>query len=433
MDVSRRRRPGGAVEKTTLCRDDEPRRIFLAAIKSQETHGAILLTGVDGADLIIHVNLSRFADLLKVKEAMEACPSVRPMLLTLTDQHKRFVKAGEVSKDYLKFLWLRDMELGQASQEAPRLEMSEADVEVMVDSFLDLRLVYRVRDGQHAFVPDRNVVASCLPNKAGPEVDPGNILELETASAIYLQKLKLVVAHAVPPGLVPRELAWCGRGEGRINACWKRGVCFAFKNHLMLLNEVRAGGNVFDESPRTALRPVVSSDGDHKALVERIGRPEGSGVKFMTDRSIRQDAAFLQWPIPRLLCLLPAPKSGAKPLEEKDGSFEEWSATLRKWCLGGKRKGKGVATRKLRLFFLRTTGASPSEGPQGKASRADVRSQVTELLKWAKKAKPFAKVGLALASIALRECTGLEYLRRSSRQPLGQQPAVPCPRSSRIH
>ncbi|CAN0216193.1 unnamed protein product, partial [Ectocarpus fasciculatus] len=149
-------------------------------------HGAILLTGVDGGggsqeenntgigatvsagDLIIHVNPSRFADLVrrvvdvrlvdprqqaKVEEAMEACPSVRPMLLTLTDQHKRFVKAGEVSKDYLKFLWLRDMELGQASQEAPPLEMSEADVEVMVGSLLDVRFMYRVRDGQNAFVP----------------------------------------------------------------------------------------------------------------------------------------------------------------------------------------------------------------------------------------------------------------------------------------
>ncbi|CAM9776791.1 unnamed protein product, partial [Ectocarpus fasciculatus] len=324
----------------------------------------------------------------KVEEAMEACPSVRPMLLTLTDQHKRFVKAGEVSKDYLKFLWLRDMELGQASQEAPPLEMSEADVEVMVGSLLDVRFMYGVRDGQNAFVPDRYVVASCLPNKAGPEVNPGKILELETGSAIYSQKLKLVGAHAVPPGLVPRLLAWCGRGEGRIKACWKRGVCFAFNNHLVLLYEVRATdgrswiechakGNVSDESARTALKGIGdqvhelindhkygfpglglnrsgesektagSSDGDHKALVERIMNilRDQMNVKFMMDRSMRQDVAFLRWPIPRLVCVLPAPESGAKPLEEKERSFEEWSATLRNWCLGGKRKGKGLATR----------------------------------------------------------------------------------------
>ncbi|CAN0380592.1 unnamed protein product [Ectocarpus sp. 8 AP-2014] len=459
-------------------RDDEPRRIFLAAVKSHEAHGAILVTGVDGggdsqeqhntgigaaasaADLIIHVNPSRFADLVrrvvdvrlvdprqqaKVEEAMEACTSVRPMLLTLTDQHKRFVKAGEVSKDYLKFLWLRDMDLGEASQEAPPLEMSEADVEVMVGSLLDVRFMYRVRDGPHAFVPDRYVVASCLPNKAGPEVDPGKILELKMGSAIYSQKLKLVGAHAVPPGLVPRLLAWCGRGEGRIKACWKRGVCFAFKNHLVLLYEVRATdgtswiecharGNVFDESARTALKDigdqvhelisdhkygfpglglvrsgesqetVVSSDSDHKALLERIVDVlrDQMNVKFMMDRSMRQDVAFLRWPIPRLVCVLPAPENGTKPLAEKDRSFEQWSATLRNWCLGGKKTGKGFATRKLRVFFLCPYDRSLAEcGPGGQGY------EVTEMLEWAKKAMPFAEVGLALASIALRVCIGL--------------------------
>ncbi|CAB1109595.1 unnamed protein product [Ectocarpus sp. CCAP 1310/34] len=458
-------------------RDDELRRIFLAAIKSHEAYGAILLTEVDGggcpqeqrnvgigaaasaADLIIHVNPSRFADLVrrvvdvrlvdprqqvKVEQAMAACPSVRPMLLTLTDQHKRFVKAGEVSKDYLKFLWLRDMELGQASPEAPPLEMSEADVDVMVGSLLDVRFMYRVRDGHDAFVPDRYVVASCLPNKAGPEVDPGKMLELKAGSAVYSQKLKLVGAHAVPPGLVPRLLAWCGRGEGHIKACWKRGVCFAFKNHMVLLYEVRdtagnswiechARGSMFDESARTALNDIgdqvnelindrkygfpglglirgeseealVSSDGDHEALVKRIVNMlrDQMNVKFMMDRSIKQDLAFLRWPIPRLVCVLPAPESGAKPLEEKDRSFDKWSATLRNWCLGGKRKGKGVATRKLRLFFLCPYDRSLAEcGPGGQGY------EVTELLTWAKKAIPLAKVGLALASTAFKVCTGL--------------------------
>ncbi|CAN0094984.1 unnamed protein product [Ectocarpus sp. 13 AM-2016] len=41
-------------------------------------------------------------------------------------------------------------------------------------------------------------------------------------------------------------------------------------------------------------------------------------VKFMMDRSMRRDVAFLRWPIPRLVCVLPAPESGAKPLEEED-------------------------------------------------------------------------------------------------------------------
>ncbi|CAB1119512.1 unnamed protein product [Ectocarpus sp. CCAP 1310/34] len=440
----------------SFLRDNEPRRIFLAAVKSHEAHGAIHLTGVDGgggsqeqhntgigaaasaADLIIHVNPSRFADLVrrvvdvrlvaprqqaKVEEAMEACPLVRSSLLTLTDQHKRFIKTGEVSKDYLKFLWLRDMDLREASQEAPPLEMSEADVEVMVSSLLDVRFMYRVRDGQHAFVPDRYVVASCLPNKAGPDVDPGKILELKTGNAIYSQKLKLVRVHAVPPGLVPRLLS-----------------C-----HLVLLYEVRATdgtswiecharGNVFDESARTALKDigdqvdelisdhknrfpglglvrsgeseetVVYSDSDHKALLERIVdvQRDQMNVKLMMDRSMRQDVAFLRWPIPRLVCVLPAPESGAKPLEEGDRSFEQWSATLRNWCLGGKRTGKGFATRKLRMFFLCPYDRSIAEcGPGGQGY------EVTELVEWAKKAMPSAKVGLALASIALRVCIGL--------------------------
>ncbi|CAN0071633.1 unnamed protein product, partial [Ectocarpus fasciculatus] len=91
---------------------------------TQEQDNTGIGAAASAADLIIHVNPSRFADLVrrvvdvrlvdprqqtKVEEAMKACPSVRSMLMALADQHKRFVKAGEVSKDYLKFLWLRDM------------------------------------------------------------------------------------------------------------------------------------------------------------------------------------------------------------------------------------------------------------------------------------------------------------------------------------
>lgn len=344
--------------------------VLLAAIKLHEAHGAILLSRVDGGggaqrqvksrtgvavsaeNLVIHVNPARFADLVrrvvdvrlvdplqqaKVVEAMEASALVRSMLLTLSDQHKRFVQAGEVSKDYLKFLWLRDMKLGQSSQEAPPLKMTDEDVHIIVDSLLDVRFMFRVRDGDDAFVPGRYVIASCLPNKAGPEVDPGKILELKAGCAIYSQKLKLVGAHAVPPGLVPRLLAWCGRGNGRIKACWKRGVCFAFNNHLVLLYELRtvsgtswiechARGNLYDESVRRALKDVgdqvddlirdskygfpglglirseesvetaISSGGEHEALVERIVSVlrDQMNVKFMMDRSMRQDVAFLR-------------------------------------------------------------------------------------------------------------------------------------------
>lgn len=326
---------------------EEAKRLYLAAMKLHEAHGAILLTRVDGSggasteNLVVHVDPSRFADLVhrvvdvrlvdplqraKVLQAMEASASVRSVLLALSDQHKRFVQAGEVSKEYLKFLWLRDMKLDQASQEAPPLKMADEDINVLVGSLLDVRFMYRVRDGDDAFVPDRYVVASCLANNAGPEVDPGNVLELKPECAINSQKLKLVGAHAVPPGLVPRLLAWCGRGEGRMKVCWKRGFCF--KNHLVLLYDLRtvdgtswigchARGNVFDESARRVLKDigdqvdelihdtkygfpglglirseesvetVISSDGEHEALVERIVSVlrDRKNVKFMMDRT----------------------------------------------------------------------------------------------------------------------------------------------------
>lgn len=352
-----------------LFRQDQERRVFFEAIKLHEAHGAILLVRVDGGggalqelgtnadavasakNLIIHVNPSWFADLVrrvvdirlvdplqqeKVVEEMKTSASVRSILSPLSEQHKRFVKAGEVSKDYLKFLWLRDIRLGEASQEAPPLKMSEEDIDVMVGSLLDIRFMFPVRDGRDAFIPDRYVVASCLPNKAGSDVNPAKILELKPGCAIYSQKLQLVDAHAVPPGLVPRLLAWCGRGQGRIKACWKRGVCFAFKNHLVLLCELRADdgtcswiechamGAVHDESARSVLKDVgdqvdelindakygfpglgvirseeeaaFSSDGEREDWAKRIASvlKDQMNVKFRMDRSMREDMAFVR-------------------------------------------------------------------------------------------------------------------------------------------
>lgn len=144
-----------------------------------------------------------------------------------------------MSKDYLKFLLLRDMKLGEASKEAPPFKMSEQDIDVMMGSVLDIRFIFPVRHGRDALIPDRYVVASCLSSKAGSELNPANLLEPKPGRTIYSQ-LQLVGAHAVPPGLVPLLLACCARGQGRIEACWKRGVGFAFKNHLVLLCELRA-------------------------------------------------------------------------------------------------------------------------------------------------------------------------------------------------
>ena len=66
------------------------------------------------------------------------------------------------------------------------------------------------------------------------------------------------------------------------------------------------------------------------------------------------------------MCLLPAPESGEKRLEEGDRSFEKWSSLFRTWCKEGKKKGKGFARRKLRLFFVCAQDGSLAEcGPDG--------------------------------------------------------------------
>ncbi|CAN0451482.1 unnamed protein product, partial [Pylaiella littoralis] len=262
----------------------EKKRAFLDAIQLHEAQGAILLTKADGGggeksrgtpfeeELFIHVNPAWFADLVRrvvdirlldparqgemVGEMERYAPAAS--MRNLSRQHWRFIQAGEVSRDYLRFLWRRDMKLGPVSRKAPPLEMSEEAVTAMVGSLLDVRFMFQVRDSNGGILPDRYVVSSCLPDYVGcvepvdadadPDhmrcvVDPREMLELKKGGAIFSIELKLVGARAVPAGLVPRFLAWCGRGDGRVKACWKQGVCFAFKGkHLVLLYERRDGG-----------------------------------------------------------------------------------------------------------------------------------------------------------------------------------------------
>lgn len=240
---------------------------FLRAVQLHQAQGAILLTCVDGRDqlgqgrdhgsspsaenLVIHVDPAWFADLVRrvvdvrllepaqqgvVIEALrESAPA--SSMLALSTQHERFFRAGEVSRDYLKFLWLRDMKLGPASTETSPLEMSEDDIDVMVSSLLDIRFMFRVKDERGGVIPDRYIVSSCLPDHAGCDVGPEKMLEIKVGGAIFSQKLEFIGVHHFPPGLVPRLLAWCGRGRGRIKACWKRGVCFAYQSHLVLVHE----------------------------------------------------------------------------------------------------------------------------------------------------------------------------------------------------
>ncbi|CAM9300333.1 unnamed protein product [Sphacelaria rigidula] len=116
-------------------------------------------------------------------------------------------------------------------------------------------------------------------------------------------------------------------------------------------------------------------------------------------RNVAFDIAYLRWPVPRLACLLPA-HEGA--LSEVARSYSSWSVRLQRWCHGGRVDGKGIFSRKLRLFLLCAHDMSLVKcGPGGQGY------EVKELLAWVRKAKVAAKVGFVLGSIALKVCTGL--------------------------
>ncbi|CAN0201907.1 unnamed protein product [Scytosiphon promiscuus] len=280
----------------------EGERIFRAAIKLHEGQGAILLTCSDvGGEresddealeehLMIHVNPAWFADIVrrvadirlldpagqgKVAEAIKRLAPLQ-MVQALSRQHSRFFHAGEVSRDYMRFLWNdREMELGPSSPrpKAPPLEMSEETITIMIESLLHLRFMFRVRDDDGGGMPDRYIVASCLPDHVGCAVDPENLLELGVGGAIFSVTLEFVGVHSMPPGLMPRMLAWCGQGNARITAYWKRGVCFAFnRKHLVLLIErqdaelrsvieCHAMGSEHDEEAGGTLNDVVTELG----------------------------------------------------------------------------------------------------------------------------------------------------------------------------
>ncbi|CAM9288692.1 unnamed protein product [Ectocarpus sp. 8 AP-2014] len=211
----------------------ELEQAFLRAVQLHQDRGAIVLTGVDAggqgghgrdagagapaANIVIHVNPAWIAVLVRrvvdirlldpaqqgsVLEALKGSTPESSVLALATQQH-RFFQAGEASRDYLKFLWLRDMKLGPASTQTPPLKMSEDDVDVMIDSLLDMRFMFRVKDEHRGEKLDLYTVASCLPDHAGYDVDPAKMLELDVGGAIFSQELEVLGTHVVPPGLIP--------------------------------------------------------------------------------------------------------------------------------------------------------------------------------------------------------------------------------------
>ena len=138
-------------------------------------------------------------------------------------------------------------------------------------------------------------------------------------------------------------------------------------------------------------------------LVRELGaKIDRCGVQDLDRRILRRvslDIACLRWPIPYLACLLPKHEG---TLSDDDRSHQRWSDRLRAWCGDGKKAGRGMVRRKLRLFFLCAHDYSLAEcGPNGQGYK------VKQLREWAAKAIPLAKVTLALASITLMVCTGL--------------------------
>ena len=239
---------------------------FSNAIELNEAQGWILVTNRDGSvdnkcgdqinrsHLILHVDPVRFADVVrrivdirlmdsaskpKVEKALTYFAQETVVsLYELSRQQNRFHMAGDVSKIYLKFLWFhRELDLGQATKEAPPLEMTEEDVDAMVGSLIDLRMMFPVRNDAGDIMRDRYIVGTCLPDHVGCEVVPKSILELNVGSAMFHLVLKIHGSRNMLPGLIPRLLAWCGRGTARITAFWRHGGCFAYKEHLVLIYE----------------------------------------------------------------------------------------------------------------------------------------------------------------------------------------------------
>lgn len=131
----------------------------------------------------------------------------------------------------------------------------------------------------------------------------------------------------------------------------------------------------------------------------------------------------IRWPIPRLVCVLPAPESGEAPLQESDREFGQWSAVLEDWCRGGKRKGKGRATRKLHMFFLCPHDMSLAEcGPDGQGYQAGRPAKSVEHRALAP-GKAFMISLLSsfrVSNIVLVGCQGLTYVAPRARCLLGR-------------
>lgn len=274
--------------------------LFWRAVELHEAEGSILLTCVDGRegwrdddsmtnDIIIHVSPVRFADLVRrivdvrlleperredMERQLERFVLGKGKGVTvqqLSRQHNRFYAIGEVSRDFLEFLWERDLRLSSTSMYSPPLELDESDLNVMLSALVELRMMFPVCEENGLYV-----VGSCLPDHVAHDTDLTRMLELGVGSAMFSQRLEIVGAHNVPPGLIPRLLAWVGFKVGRFQACWKHGCCFAFGNHLTL---VYACGN---DAGCPSIMCCVKGDANREKagdVLRRVGNEIGDLIR----------------------------------------------------------------------------------------------------------------------------------------------------------
>lgn len=279
-------------------RPHDAARLFWRAIELHELEGSILLTRVDEStawrkddtvmksDVIIHVNPVRFADLVRrivdirlleprlrgdMELQLEKFAGAKGKDVTLQElsrQQNKFYAAGEVSRGFLEFLWVRDLRLGPTSIVSPPLELGDDDLVVMVNALVELRMMFPVRDKAGLYI-----VGGCLPEHVSHDVDPTEKLELGLGSAIFSQRLDVVGVQTVPPGLIPRILAWVGVVSGHCYARWKHGCCFAFGDHRTLVYACRndankssimccVKGDAHTERTGNVLRAITSEVGD---------------------------------------------------------------------------------------------------------------------------------------------------------------------------
>ena len=226
-------------ENTRPTNSERADEVFMNAIGLNEAQGWILLTNRNGnsdevnrSQLVLHVDPVRFADVVRrIVDIRLVDPASKPKVIKaletfsrettgtrlsdISKQQTRFYMAGEVDKSYLMFLWNhRELDLGPATKEAPPLDMAKEDVDAMVESLVDLRMMFPVKKDSGDCSRDRYVVGACLPDHVGCDVNPESFLELNVGSAMFRLVLEIKGSRNMPRGSYQGCLHGADAGKG---------------------------------------------------------------------------------------------------------------------------------------------------------------------------------------------------------------------------